>query len=493
MQKSTVFIIGSGIAGMACAIRLAAEGYDVSVFEKNAFPGGKLHLIEQDGYSFDAGPSLFVQPENIQELFDIAHENMEAYFQYKAVDISCKYFYEDGTVINAYANKKKFAKELETKTGEPSNHIFDYLKEAKNIYNNTGEIFLNKSLHKKSTWFNTIVIKALRATKASYLFSTFNNANKKQFNNRHVVQLFNRFATYNGSNPFKAPAMLKLIPHIEFNEGVFYPQGGMISITNALFALAKKCGVHFYFNSRAEQIVIKDNEVKGLIVDNEQQCADTVISNADVYFTYKDLLNDEQDAKQILKQERSSSAIVFYWGIKREFPQLELHNIFFSNNYEEEFKHIFETKSVYADPTVYINITSKYEHGKYAPAGKENWFVMVNVASDESMSNENAIQSYKKNILAKLSRILQADIEQLIETEAILHPKKIEAETASYAGAIYGTSSNSRRAAFLRHPNFSKKIKGLYFAGGSVHPGGGIPLCLKSAAITTNIIINSSK
>lgn len=490
MQKK-VFIIGSGIAGMACAIRLAACGYEVSIFEKNNYAGGKIYLIEQDGYRFDAGPSLFVQPENIEELFKLCNEDMHEYLPYKSLEISCKYFYEDGVVINAYTDNNKLANEVEAKTGEPAQHIMDYLNESKRIYTNIGEIFLNNSLHQKSIWLSTNVLKAWLQTKPSYVFSTLNDANKKKFSHPHVVQLFNRFATYNGSSPYKAPAMLQLIPHVEFNEGVFYPKGGMIAVRNALYKLACKMNVQFHFNSPVEKIIIENNKATGLFVNGQSLYADVIVSNADIYFTYKLLLNDMTKAMEVLKQERSSSAIVFYWGIKKEFPQLELHNIFFSGDYEAEFNSIFKSKTVYADPTIYVNITAKCEPGMHAPAGKENWFVMINTASGADF-NDTAIQSYKRNVIAKLNRLLQTDVEPLIETEAVLHPQKIEKETASFAGAIYGSASNSRMAAFNRHPNFSKSIHGLYFTGGSVHPGGGIPLCLKSAAITSNLIIKNS-
>jgi phytoene desaturase len=336
-------------------------------------------------------------------------------------------------------------------------------------------------------------LKALLSTKPSYIFSTLHKAHKKKFRSRQVVQLFNRYATYNGSNPYKAPGMLKLIPHIEMNEGSFYPAGGMISINKALYNLALKKGVSFKFNTPVQRIIENNNEAKGVVVNNENIFADVVISNADVYFTYLQLLTNDYEAKKILKQERSSSALVFYWGITKEFPQLELHNIFFSKDYEAEFNSIFKLKKPYNDPTVYINISSKIEPNIHAPAGKENWFVMVNVPSDLSISEEPVINLYKKNILAKLNRMLQTNIEPLIETEFVLHPKMIEEQTLSFVGALYGASSNSRSAAFLRHLNFSKDIHKLYFTGGSVHPGGGIPLCLKSAQITSEIILNDSK
>ena len=487
------YIIGSGIAGIATAIRLAVQNFDVTVFEKNSYPGGKMNVLKKEGYVFDTGPSLFVQPENIEALFKLARENIHEYFNYKSINVACKYFYEDGTVINAYTDKKKFAQELYEKAGEPQQSTLSYLNESGNIYKNIGNIFLNYSLHKRSTLRKTKILKALYNTKRDYLFSSLHQTNKKQFSNPHTVQLFNRYATYSGSNPYKAPGMLKLIPHVEYGEGVFYPDGGMIAIVNALYKLAIKKSVQFKFNTEVQKIIEHKNEAKGLIINNENLLANVIISNADVYFTYLKLLQDEKLAGKVLKQERSSSALIFYWGIRKEFKQLELHNIFFSEDYKAEFDAIFKQKNLYNDPTIYINITSKCEPGVHAPAGKENWFVMVNVASDKKISEPEVIKTCRQNILTKLSRILHEDIESLIETEDVLHPKLIEEQTSSYLGALYGTSSNSRQAAFFRHPNFSRKIKHLYFTGGSVHPGGGIPLCLKSAKITSNIIIEDSR
>lgn len=493
MSHKKAYIIGSGIAGIATAIRLAVNKYDVTVFEKNNYPGGKINVLKKDGYSFDTGPSLFVQPENIEELFKFVGEDIHQYFKYKPLPIACKYFYEDGTIINAYTDKEKFAEELYEKTGEPKQNTISYLNESANIYKHIGNVFLNNSLHKRSTLRKAKIAGALLHTKRSYLFTTFHKANAKRFLKLHTIQLFNRYATYSGSNPYKAPAMLKVIPHIEFNEGVFYPEGGMVAIVNVLYKLAEKKGVQFKFNTEVERIIEFENEAKGIVVNKENLFGDVIISNTDVYFTYLKLLNDERTAKKNLKQERSSSAIIFYWGIKKEFPQLELHNIFFTKNYKAEFDSIFKFKNLYNDPTIYINITSKCEPGVHAPAGKENWFVMVNVPADIKMSEENFIKICKQNILSKLNSVLNENIESLIETEEMLHPKMIEELTSSYLGALYGASSNSKRSAFFRHPNFSKDIKHLYFTGGSVHPGGGIPLCLRSAKITSDIIAEDSR
>jgi phytoene desaturase len=317
--------------------------------------------------------------------------------------------------------------------------------------------------------------------------------NAAHFTNPKTVQLFNRYATYNGSNPYKAPGMLSLIPHLEHNEGSFYPKGGMISITNALYKLAQKKGVIFHLNTPVTRIIQHERKVLGVVVNNENVFADIVVSNMDVYFTYKHLLGDPHKSKKILKQERSSSALIFYWGIKKEFKELGLHNIFFTKDYQAEFDHLFRLKKMYEDPTVYINITSKCEPGLQAPDGKENWFVMVNAPANVGQDWGNYHTKYRAAIIGKLNRMLNDDIESLIEEEAVLDPVLIESKTASYMGSLYGTSSNSKMAAFLRHPNFSKAIKGLYFVGGSVHPGGGIPLCLKSAKIMSEIVVADSR
>ncbi|MGF2413424.1 1-hydroxycarotenoid 3,4-desaturase CrtD [Ferruginibacter sp.] len=487
MSNKKAIVIGSGVAGMAAAIRLAVQGFTVTVYEKNDYPGGKLSAFEKDGFRFDAGPSLFTQPQNIKELFELAGEPMENYFSYKAVDIACKYFYENGKIIEASADAVIFGKELEEKLGEASGTVEAYLKKSEKVYTHIGSIFLNYSLHKRKTWLNKRVIKALGAVKMGYLFKTLHKHNKSKFKSAEAVQLFNRYATYNGSNPYKAPGMLSLIPHLEYNEGIYYPLGGMISITDALYKLAIKKGVQFCFNTPVQKIINHEGKVRGVVANNENIEAGIVVSNMDVYFTHKYLLSNEYKAKDVLKQERSSSALVFYWGIKKEFEQLQLHNIFFSDNYQAEFDSLFKKKTLQNDPTVYINITSKMEQG-HTPDGKENWFVMINAPANVGQNWPLIKEQARKKIIEKINKILETDIEPLIETEEILDPVTIEDKTASYQGSLYGTSSNSKLAAFLRHPNFTTAIKGLYFCGGSVHPGGGIPLCFKSAQIVCELI-----
>jgi len=486
-QPKKVIVIGAGIAGIATSIRLAVLGYDVEVFEKNEVVGGKMYLIEKNGFSFDAGPSLFTQPQNMLELFEYAGESIGEYFNFTKVPIACKYFFESGVVINAYTNKHDFARELNEKLGEPEHNVIDYLDESARVYENIGNIFLNYSLRSASTWLHPRIFLAIRSVGFSHLFDSLNTFNRKRFKTNEAIQIFNRFATYNGSNPFKAPGMLSLIPHLEQNEGTFYPEGGMISIPRALDCLARKKGVKISLGKSVEKIVSADNKVQGVFVDGAFSPSDIVVSNVDVFYTYKNLLGDIAKSNKILKNERSSSALIFYWGINKNFPDLHLHNIFFSNDYQSEFDHLFEKKTFFHDPTIYINITSKIEEGQ-APNGKENWFVMVNAPAKEGADWTKEVNDVRADVIAKLSRIMGADIASCIEAEEVLTPAGIQQRTDSYLGSLYGTSSNSKWAAFLRHANFSSSVKGLFFAGGSVHPGGGIPLCLKSARIVCDLI-----
>ena len=342
-------------------------------------------------------------------------------------------------------------------------------------------------MHKRNTWLQKPVLKALQTVRLPHLMGTLHGFNHSAFKKPETIQLFDRFATYNGSNPYQTPGMMSLIPHLELNEGVFYPEGGMISITNALVKLAKKKAVRFYFDSPVQRIIQCQGRAKGVVVNDENIFADVVLSNADVYFTYHQLLKDPVQTHKVLKQERSCSGLIFYWGMNSKFPDLHLHNIFFSKNYAAEFQSLFQQKRIYSDPTVYVNITSKMEEG-LAPKGKENWFLLINAPSNSGQNWEQVRTQLRQQVIDKLSRLLQTDIASAIEVEEYLDPIHIEERTGSYRGSLYGTSSNNKMSAFLRHPNFTNKIDGLYFCGGSVHPGGGIPLCFKSAKIATELI-----
>ncbi|HEY4197937.1 MAG TPA: 1-hydroxycarotenoid 3,4-desaturase CrtD, partial [Mucilaginibacter sp.] len=475
MPAKKTLIIGAGIAGIATAIRLAVKGYQVEVFEANNYPGGKLAEFEEDGFRFDAGPSLFTMPQYVDELFELAGKDPSQFFQYQKLETVCKYFYSDGRQFTAYADEDKFKGEIVKLIGE-DNTLERYFKNSSKIYQITNHVFLEKSLHRFKTYLNWNTVKSILRLSQIDAFRTMHDANKDFFQDERLIQYADRYATYNGSNPYQAPATLNVIPHIEHHFGAYFPDKGMYSIVTSLVKLAESVGVKFHYNSLVKEIILKGKNAVGIKTNGETIDADVVVSNMDVWFTYHKLLKDHTRLfpKKILNQERSSSALIFYWGIKKQFPGLDLHNIFFSDDYKAEFDHIWQKQDIYHDPTVYVNISSKLKRDD-APAGCENWFVMINVPSNKGQGWDELIKSAKENILHKLSRSLKTDIEPLIVSESMLDPRSIESRTSSYRGSIYGTSSNNRFAAFMRHANRSSKIKNLYFCGGSVHPGGGIP------------------
>ena len=482
-----VIVIGSGIAGLAVSIRLALKGYNVQVFEQNSYPGGKLSSFSIKDYRFDAGPSLFTMPHLVTELFKLAGEDVKNYFEFSKKEIACNYFWQDGTSFTAYGERKKFLKEVEKIFDEPQYNVDQYLKKAKKKYDLTSSLFLEQSLHKLKTFISLDTLKALFQLKTFELQKSLHQANTQSFSSPHLIQLFDRYATYNGSDPYQTSGIMTLIQHLESAYGTFVPKKGMVSITESLFGLAKRLGVKFSFETGVKEIKVKLGVVSGIKTNSGSFSSDYVISNMDVFHTYKKLLPNEIPPINRLKQERSSSAVIFYWGIKQSFPDLDLHNIFFSKNYKKEFQAIFKDKTVSEDPTIYINITSKEVVGD-APKGCENWFIMINTPADHGQDWTQIVNRLRSHIITNISKRLNVNLKNLIVCEEVLTPPDIESKTQSYMGALYGASSNDTMAAFLRHPNFSNRIKNLYFCGGSVHPGGGIPLCLLSAKIVDELI-----
>ncbi len=480
-------IIGSGIAGLANAIRLAKQGYTVEVFEANAFVGGKLSEFKLNGFRFDRGPSLFTMPALIEELFELCGLDPNKEFPYLKLEESCRYFYDDGKVFKAYHNQQHLAQEIKSVFNVDADLFMSHLERSKVMHHYLSKLFMERSLHRAKNYLNVETAAAILNMPKLGLFDVLNEYHTKYIKNPQLVQYFNRFATYNGSNPFQAPATLHIIPHLEHGIGAFFPKHGMYQITDSLYQLALKLGVKFNFDTPVKSILIEHNKVTGIQTEKDQIKADIVVSNMDVYHTYKKLLPNEKHPERLLKQEKSSSALIFYWGINSSFEQFNLHNILFSNDYKREFEGISGAKALHDDPTVYINITSKYCKTD-APQGMENWFVMVNVPHDNGQPWEQLVAACRANIIKKINKILKVDISKHIIEEANWTPPGIEQLTSSFKGALYGNASNNKMAAFLRHRNQSKEFKNLFFCGGSVHPGGGIPLCLLSAKIVADLV-----
>ena len=490
MQKAIV--IGAGIAGVATSIRLARQGYDVRVYEANAYPGGKLTTISLGKYRFDAGPSLFTLPQLVEDLFLLCGETPAEHFTYQTKETICNYLWNDGKRYQMPAGIDNILDSLVANFDTDKAAVKNYLDRSKLKYDKTAPVFLERSLHKLSSFTNTDTLSAIASIPKLGINTTMHKINARSFSDPKLIQLFDRFATYNGSSPYQTPGIMSMIPHLEMGVGTYFPDGGMINITNSLVALAERQGVRFQYNTRVDQIVKNGRKAVGISIDGKEEKADVIVSNMDVFSTYKHLLPKKDWPKKTLAQEQSSSALIFYWGVSKSFPELSLHNILFADDYRGEFEKIFKSKTISSDPTIYINISSK-SNPSDAPMGCENWFVMINTPGNYGQDWEQMIKEARQYIINKINCVLDTDIESLIEVEDYLDPRRIESRTQSHRGALYGTASNNKFSAFLRHANFRKKIKNLYFCGGSVHPGGGIPLCLHSASIVADIVAEDHK
>jgi phytoene desaturase len=466
---------------------LAAKGYETHVYESSTRPGGKLRSLRLGDYRFDMGPSLFTMPHWVDALFELCGESPRAHFDYQRLPVVCKYFWEDGTAFSVPANPSEFAQKANAVFGLPAGEMEAHLAHSGQLYDLTASTFLERSLHRASTWLRWDVGYALMHLGKLHLNQSLHDLQSEKMRHPKLVQLFNRYATYNGSSPYCAPALMHVIPHLENHFGAWFPKQGMYGIVEALFALAQRMGVTFHFNTPVQQIRVSGKKAVGITTGSGQIDADVVVSNADVWSTYRQLLPQEKAPEKILNRRRSSSAFIFYWGMRKQFPQLDVHNVLFSNDYRREFEQIFSRKTYPDDPTVYIHISSKVKPDD-APPGGENWFVMINAPHLTPENREIDAESLRNKVLEKVKNLLGEDVSGQIEMEETLTPQKIQDITSSHLGSLYGSSSNDKWAAFLRHPNFSSRIKNLYFTGGSAHPGGGIPLCLQSAKIVSEMI-----
>lgn len=479
-------IIGSGISGIATAIRLARSGNKIDIFEQHHTHGGKLGVLEHDKFRFDTGPSLFTMPHFVYELLD---EDLRINFQVEKLPILCNYFFSDFSKFQASANQSDFINAASIFFNEDPQKISEFLKKSKLVYNITSPVFLESSLHKANTYLNSSGIIGIMNLWRLDMFRTMNKSLESKFNNPKLIQLFSRYATYNGSNPYQAPATLNVIPHLEFEYGAHLPKKGMRQIADVLVEQAKRLGVTFNYNQEIRSINHHNRRITSITTKNNKTIdCEGVIANVDAKIVYNNLLNIKIP-KKIANAENSSSALIFYWGVNRIFHELDVHNIFFAENYKEEFNAIFKTQTLYHDPTIYINITSKVIKDD-APPGSENWFVMINVPYNNGQDWKQITSNARTFILEKISQHLNIDVKQHIVCESTLDPVTIESKTGSNKGSLYGSSSNNRMSAFFRQSNFSNQFDNLYFCGGSVHPGGGIPLCLLSAKIVSKLIFD---
>lgn len=488
-MKKRIAVIGGGLGGLSAGIRLAHNGFDVDLFEQNNHLGGKVSEIRSHGYRFDTGPSVITLINYIRDLFVDSGESIDDYMEFVKIEPISRNFFSDGTLFDLSSDINRLNENIRKFTGN-SNYISNkYIAYLENIYGLTADVFLNQPLHEILMLIRQKKFPPLTDFLRIDAFRTMHQANHSFFNDTRLQKVFDRFATYNGSSPYLTPATLNIIAYVELILGSYYIKGGIYRLVESIFKLAQKVGVNLYFNKKADEIIHDNNKVIGIKVNGENHRYDYVVSNADVVYTHKNLIKGfPRITKKIESLEPSLSGLVYLLGVNKIHHQLMHHNVFFADDYENEFVEIFKKQVPPIDPTIYLAITSKSDE-QHAPVSSENWFLLINMPYINKNLNEERIELMMNVVLNKLKNF-GFDISNNIEFVHTITPFDLESSYSSNKGSIYGISSNSRFTAFKRHPNRSRILKNLFFAGGSVHPGGGVPLVLSSGKLVSDLILN---
>jgi phytoene desaturase len=521
-----IIIVGAGIGGLSAAIRLAARGHHVHILERQSQVGGKLNQVVVQGFSFDTGPSLITMPFVLRDLFQAAQRRLEDYLELVPLDITCRYFYRDGLVLNAWRDQQRLVKEFARLCRADGEALQRFIAYAGNIYQAAADPFLYHSLGGPLDVMGTFVryvlnghplatgneayrqreepssiLSRLQAVFAALSPTTLDHISETFFADKHLRQLINRYATYNGSSPYKVASVYSIIPYVELTSGGWYIQGGIYTLAQALQRLALELGVCIATGCNVRRILVEHGEARGVVLeDGWVQRADAVIANSDVVTTQRELLSpavrNERLVQRLERLEPSCSGFVLMLGVNKRYPQLSHHNIFFSDDYRAEFDDLFVRHIPPVHPTIYICATSQSDASQ-APEGHENIFILVNAPYLTAKSNwpRNAA-AYRERILDVLARYPQAGLEDLREhivCEVMLTPEDFWQKYGANRGSIYGLSSNARMAPFTRPGNRSKEIHNLYFVGGSTHPGGGVPLVTLSGKIVAELIAQDMK
>jgi diapolycopene oxygenase len=484
-------VVGAGLGGLSAAACLAAEGWEVEVHEAAERSGGKAGISVRAGFTFDTGPSLLTLPAVFDELFSRCGEERSKSLSFIPLPRITAHFWEDGTALRTSAEPGVLAREISAVLGEKESAVDAYLARTREIWNLAAPLFLERSLHEASTFLSAKGLRGILSLGRLAAFRSMHDFHARFFQNPRTLQLFDRLATYNGSSPYLTPGTFSIIAHAEYGKGGYAVSGGIRAIPREIEALACRRGAAFRFGSKVERILVDAGRARGIrLQGGTEKRADLIVCNVDAALAYPSLLPEfEEDplARRYRRLEPSSSGLVFLWGMGAIFPELLVNNIFFSSDYRAEFESLFRELRCPLHPTVYVNITSKVDAAD-APSGCENWFVLVNAPRDAGQDWDAETARIRAVVIAALSRSLGRDLAPLIRTEETLAPPDIRERTGSAHGSLYGISSNSRLAAFLRHPNRHPRVEGLYFCGGSVHPGGGMPLAVRSGMICADLI-----
>lgn len=493
---SQVVVIGSGLAGLASATVLAARGYRVTVLEKNPWTGGKAAVLQEQGYRFDMGPTILTIPSVLKRIFAEAGIDLAQRLNLVRLDPQWRCFFDDGSRLDLVENAERMAEHLRTFSSHAGDaqgyHNFLTVSEALNaisqryfFWRPVGGLL---DILDPQSWFTVAGWRDFMRIRPG---KTVNNTVRGHIKDARVAQMLDHFVQYVGSSPEESPAVLCGIAHMQTDEGVWYPIGGTRAVPEALRQLAEELGVTFRTGVRVEEIVLNGMAVRGVRLDNGEKIeADAVVSNMDAVRTFRELLPPGPTVQKFEKARKytpACSGVVLYLGLKKRYPQLLHHDFVFSKSPEEEFDFIYHKGQPAPDPSLYLAAPSITEPA-VAPEGGEALYVLAHTPYLRPGQDwSKMLPGYRQVMIDKLKRTAGlTDLEENIAYEAYLTPQDIHDRYAVLDGAIYGLASHGNMGAFK--PSNKTAYKGLYLAGGSAHPGPGMPMVLMSGWIAADAL-----
>ncbi|MCB1519062.1 MAG: phytoene desaturase [Hyphomicrobiaceae bacterium] len=496
MSQSPVVVIGAGIGGLCAAIDLAARGVDVLVIERTSGPGGKLRPVTIAGQQLDAGPTVFTMKWVFDQLFAEAGASFDGEVATAPLDLLARHAWPDGSRLDLHADVERSADAIGQLAGAADARGFlAFCERARKIYATLEVPFIRSEQPSPVSLARGAGLGGLGDLWRISPFTTMWRALGEHFRDQRLRQLFGRYATYNGSSPFIAPATLMLIAHVE-QAGVWSIDGGMHTLASKLEALATRLGARFRYGAAGARVVVEAGRAAAVVLDDGERipCA-AIIFNGDAAAVGAGLIGPEvqQGVPSIPASTRSLSAVTFsFLGSARGFP-LSRHNVFFGPDYAREFDDIFVRARLPLAPTVYLCAQDRDAEGAHEDTSEaqaaERFLCLVNAPAigDRHAFTATEIEQCRRTTFEAMHRA-GLNLEPQHETMVIRTPQSFEQSYPATGGALYGQAAHGWRASFSR-PATQTRIKGLYLAGGSVHPGAGVPMAALSGRIAARRLL----
>lgn len=493
MSKQKVAVIGSGLGGLSAAISLKAAGYNVEIFEKNSHIGGKLNVMEMDGFTFDLGPSIFTLPSMFESLFARAGKTMSDYVELDPVTPQWRNFFENKQPIDLYQEEDLMRAELDKLEGDPDLHWQEFqafLDYARKQYRIVESGYFEKGLDNLWEFFKHYNVQ-LFSGKIDYK-NSMSEAIYKQFTDPQLRMIFEYFIKYVGSSALDSPGYMNLMPIIQFDYGLWYVRGGMYNLARGLGKLIDEMGIKVHCGADVTAIEKKGKTVTGIsLAEGRTHHCDIIVSNMEVIPAYEKLLNEPASfTKKLEKFAPACSGIVLHIGTDKVFPQLAHHNFFYSEDQHKHFETVFHKEQLPQDPTLYVVAPTRTDRSK-APEGCDNIKILPHIPplkEGSGISHEDYV-ALKDRCIDKMERCGLTGLRDSIVCEDLLTPVDIEKMYRSNKGSIYGVVTDWKKNYGFKAPKKSTKYKNLYFTGGSTNPGGGMPMVILSGQKVADRII----